>query len=31
MLYERDYHLGLTETEEQQYEEITVSFRINQG
>lgn len=23
MLYERDYHLGLTETEEQQYEEIT--------
>lgn len=23
MLYERDYYLGLTETEEQQYEEIT--------
>lgn len=23
MLYERDYHLGLTDTEEQQYEEIT--------
>lgn len=23
MLYKRDYHLGLTETEEQQYEEIT--------
>ena len=23
MLYERNYHLGLTETEEQQYEEIT--------